>query len=503
MSRIAVTGASGYLGGRLVPLLLERGHQVKVLTRHPESLRDVPWRSQVQVVQGDLTDPQAAAELCAGTDTCYYLVHSMAATSNFAEVEQRCAQVMARAARDAGVGQLVYLSGLHPDGELSRHLSSRVNVGRILESSGVPTLTLQAGLVIGSGSASFEMVRHLTDVLPVMPAPRWVRNMVQPIAVRDALHYLSRAAELSEPAGGRYDIGGPQAHSYAELMQLYAQAAGIRRPKIIALPVLTPWLAAQWVNLVTPIPRSLAIPLVESLQHDCVVRSRAIDELIPPPSEGLTSYPQAVHLALDKIKADAVETSWAGAHPVSAPGESLPSDPQWAGRRVYVDRRERETTATPRQLFTVISSLGGENGYYSLPLAWKLRGVMDKLVGGVGLNRGRRSRSRLALGDVVDWWRVEALDEQRMLRLRAEMKVPGRAWLEFSFEPRGDHLLYVQRAIFFPRSLAGRLYWWSLVPFHGIIFTSMARSITRDAERLPIEQSASPAAAAPADPPRS
>lgn len=484
MSRVAVTGASGYLGGRLVPLLLERGHEVQVLTRRAQSLRDVPWRDEVRVIEGDLSDPQAAAELCAGAEVFYYLVHSMAATRSFTQIERQCAQSVAEAARRAGVRQLVYLSGLHPDGELSRHLASRVGVGKILESSGIPTLTLQAGLVIGSGSASFEMVRHLTDVLPVMPAPRWVLNKVQPIAVRDALHYLAAAADLPQPADGCYDIGGPQAHSYADLMRLYADAAGVRRPKVLALPVLTPWLAAQWVNLVTPIPRTLAVPLVESLQHDCVMRSRAIDQLIPPPQEGLTGYQRAVQLALEKIRSDAVQTSWATAHPVTAPGEPLPSDPQWAGRRVYVDRRERLTTASPQQLFDVICSLGGDTGYYSLPVAWKLRGVLDKVVGGVGLSRGRRSGTGLVLGDVVDWWRVEELDAQRMLRLRAEMRVPGRAWLEFSLSEADGASRYVQRAIFFPRSLSGRLYWWAMVPFHGIIFSSMARSITSAAERL-------------------
>ncbi|MCW4466109.1 SDR family oxidoreductase [Glutamicibacter sp. MNS18] len=495
MSRVAVTGATGYLGGRLVPLLLEQGHEVTVLTRRPESLRDVPWRQQVGVIQGDLADPAAAAELCRDAEVFFYLVHSMAATSDFAAMERRCAQVVARAAAEAGVRQIVYLSGLHPDGELSHHLSSRVNVGRILDAGPVPVLVLQAGLVIGSGSASFEMVRHLADVLPVMPAPRWVLNKVQPIAVRDTLYYLAQAAQLPEPVNDCLDIGGERAYTYAQLMQLYAEAAGIRRPRILALPVLTPWLAAQWVNLVTPIPRSLAIPLVGSLQHHCVMRDRRIDELIPPPAGGLTDYPRALELALEKIRSDAVQTSWATAHPVRDPGEPLPSDPQWAGRRVYLDRRERLTSAGPAELFTVISSLGGDTGYYSLPIAWRIRGVLDKLAGGVGLNRGRRNRTRLELGDVVDWWRVEALDPQRMLRLRAEMRVPGRAWLEFTFRPEGDRYRYMQRAIFFPRSLAGRLYWYALVPFHGIIFSSMARSITAAAEKLAADRRSRGAAA--------
>lgn len=489
MSTVAVTGATGYIGGRLVPLLLNQGHRVKVLSRRPDALRDVPWRNQVQVVQGDLADPHAAAQLCQDTDIFFYLVHSMAATSDFATMERQCAQVVASAAKSAGVKQLVYLSGLHPEGELSAHLASRVQVGEILQASSVPTLILQAGLVIGSGSASFEMVRHLCDVLPVMPAPRWVLNRVQPIAVRDILHYLSHSAQLPHQVNDSLDVGGPNAYSYADLMRIYADAAGIRRPRILALPVLTPWLAAQWVNLVTPIPRSLAVPLVGSLQHDCLMRSRDIDQLIPPPTGGLTDYRQAVELALEKIRVDAVQTSWATAHPVSAPGEPLPSDPQWAGRRVYVDRRERLTSAGSTELFEVICSLGGDTGYYSLPSAWRLRGVMDKLVGGVGLNRGRRSRTRLALGDVVDWWKVEAIEEPRLLRLRAEMRVPGRAWLEFTLDQVAEETRYTQRAIFFPKSLAGRLYWWCMVPFHGIIFSSMARRVISRAEQLTTNKS--------------
>lgn len=484
MSVIAVTGATGYIGGRLVPLLLEQGHSVRVLTRRSNALRDVPWGTRVQIVEGDLTDPQAADQLCEGAEVLYYLVHSMGGTSNFAPVEERCAHTIVEAARAAGIGRLVYLSGLHPEGELSRHLASRVEVGRILESSGIPTITLQAGLIIGSGSASFEMVRHLTDVLPVMPAPRWVLNRVQPIAVRDALHYLGACAGLPPEVSGTYDIGGPEAHSYGDMMRLYADAAGIRRPVILALPVLTPWLAAQWVNLVTPIPRALAIPLVESLQHDCVMRNRDIDGVIDRPAGGLTGYRRSVELALAKMRDDTVETTWTTAHALEAPAEPLPSDPQWAGHTVFTDVRERETGASPAALFRVIASLGGETGYYSLPGAWALRGLMDKLAGGVGLRRGRRNRTSLALGDAVDWWRVEELVPDRLLRLRAEMRVPGRAWLELSVEPTESGSHYRQRAVFFPEGLAGRLYWLAILPFHGVIFSSMARRITTAAEGL-------------------
>lgn len=482
MSSIAITGATGYIGGRLVPQLLKAGHKVRVLTRRAESLRDVPWRGEVEVFEGDVSEESVARRLCADVDLAYFLVHSMSGGKDFADLDKRCAESLGRAAAQEDVDGIVYLSGLHPTGQLSPHLRSRVEVGEILESSGVPTLTLQAGLVIGSGSASFEMVRHLTDVLPLMPSPRWVLNRVQPIAVRDALHYLVQAADLRWGESLRYDIGGPDAHTYAELMKLYARVAGLREPVILPLPVLTPWLAAQWVNLVTPIPRSLAVPLVQSLQHDCVVKDRRIDELIAPPEAGLTDYQTAVSLALEKISADRVETTWAGSHSLDVPSEPLPSDPEWAGRTVLTDERQVRSSASPEAVFAVIESIGGDKGYFSLSRAWRIRGLADKLVGGVGLGRGRRSRGRLQLGDAVDWWRVEGLDRGRLLRLRAEMKMPGRAWLEFLVEPEGKGSVCTQRAIFFPSGLAGRVYWLALAPFHAVIFRGMASRLAQEAE---------------------
>lgn len=482
---IAVTGATGYIGGRLVPRLLASGHRVRVLARTPEKLRDVPWGDEVAVVRGSLEDQAAVDALCAGADVVYYLVHSMGsrAQGDFAPREREGAKALARAAASADVSRLVYLSGLNPGGQgLSRHLGSRAAVGRILLESGVPTAVLQAGLVIGSGSASFEMVRHLTDVLPVMPAPRWVLNRVQPIAVRDALYYLETVADLPAHVNRTFDIGGPDVLSYADMMRGYARVAGLRKPLILALPVLTPWLAAQWVNLVTPIPKALAVPLVESLQHDCVVRDHSIVEYIAPPPEGLTGYGRSVELALAKIGRGEVETTWAGSTAIQTPSDPLPSDPDWAGTTVYKDTRTQYTSAPPSRLWEVIEGIGGSNGWYSFPLAWAVRGWMDKLAGGVGLRRGRRDPQRLQLGEALDWWRVEALDRGRLLRLRAEMRVPGRAWLEMTVSPRGSGSLYFQRAVFVPKGLAGRLYWAAIVPFHDVIFKGMAQRITAAAE---------------------
>jgi uncharacterized protein YbjT (DUF2867 family) len=474
--RVLVTGATGYIGGRLVPLLLDAGCSVRVLVRSPQKLQDVPWAGQVEVVEGDLGDLASVRSACADVDVLYYLVHSMGSRGDFERTERTAAENVARAAAEAKVSRIVYLGGLLPDTDtLSRHLRSRAEVGRILLASGVPTAALQAGVVIGSGSTSFEMIRHLTEVLPYMPAPQWVRNRIQPIAVRDVLYYLVAAADLPREVSRTFDIGGPDVLRYGQMMNGYALEAGLRQRPIASLPVFTPWLASQWVNLVTPIPRSLAVPIIASLQNDCVVHERDIDSWIPRPEGGLTGYRQAVRLALGRMRDGEVETSWRNASIEGASSNPLPSDPEWAGHLVYTDLREKCTSAKPAELWRVIESIGGDNGWYSFPLAWAVRGWMDKLVGGVGLRRGRRDPRRLHTGDVLDFWRVERIDSGRFLRLRAEMRVPGRAWLEMTAEPTDDGgSVYRQRAIFFPRGLGGRLYWISILPFHGIIFSGMA-----------------------------
>jgi len=477
-----------------VPRLLEEGYEVRVAVRNPTRLRDYPWADEVEVVRADLTVADDVATAVEGVDVLYYLVHAMGAGGDFEKAEQLAAQYVAHAARAAGVTRIVYLGGLHPDGELSPHLRSRAEVGRILLESGVPTVALQAGTVIGSGSASFEMIRHLTEVLPYMPAPRWVRNFIQPIAVRDVLHYLVGAATLPPEVNRTFDIGGPDVLRYGQMMNGYALEAGLKQRPIAPLPVLTPWLASQWVNLVTPIPRSLAVPIIASLQYDCVVREHDIDEVIPPPEGGLTGYRRSVKLALGKMRAGEVETSWQDSSVFGAPSDPLPSDPEWSGHTVYTDDRELESSASPDELWRVVEGIGGDNGWYSFPLAWALRGWADKVVGGVGLRRGRRNASRLAIGEALDWWRVEELDRGHFLRLRAEMRVPGTAWLELTVTPNGTGSRYRQRAVFFPHGLGGRLYWFSILPFHGVIFAGMAREITQAGEKATRAQAAAPTA---------
>jgi uncharacterized protein YbjT (DUF2867 family) len=481
--RILVTGATGYIGGRLVPRLLDAGHQVRVMVRNPDRLADVPWSGRVEIVRGDLTRAEDVDAAAAGMEVLYYLVHAMAAGPDFEKVEEVSARNAAAAAKKARLRRIVYLGGLHPDtGTLSPHLRSRALVGKILLGSGVPTAALQAGTVIGSGSASFEMIRHLTEVLPYMPAPKWVRNFIQPIAVRDVLHYLVNAAELPADVNRTFDIGGPDVLRYGQMMNGYALEAGLRQRPIASLPVLTPWLASQWVNLVTPIPRALAIPIIASLQYDCVISENDIEQFIPAPDGGLTGYRASVRLALGKMRTGEVETSWKDSSIAGAPADLLPSDPEWSGHTVYTDLREQHSNASVEQLWGVVEGIGGDNGWYSFPLAWAARGWMDKVVGGVGLRRGRRDAHHLNVGDALDFWRVEQLERGRFLRLRAEMKAPGGAWLEMTTtaDPAGGSV-YSQRAVFFPSGLAGRLYWFTILPFHGVIFSGMANRITQAA----------------------
>ena len=365
--RCAVTGATGYVGGRLVPQLLDRGHDVRAVARRPSKLANVPWREDAEVVRGDLGDADSLLAAFDGADVVYYLVHSMGTSRNFAAEEERAADNVATAARRAGVRRLVYLSGLHPsDAKLSPHLQSRTRVGEILLASGIETLVLQAGVIIGSGSASFEMIRHLTDRLPVMTTPKWVHNRIQPIAVRDVLHYLVEAATVDVPESRTWDIGGPDVLEYGEMMQIYADVAGLHRRAIVVLPLLTPTIASWWVGLVTPIPSGLARPLVESLHCDAVMGNHDIDAVIPPPPGGLTGYRDSVSLALKRIADGTVETSWSDAAR-EAPSEPLPSDPDWAGavalypQALRVDGGHRGRTLEADRKHSRTTGLAGES----------------------------------------------------------------------------------------------------------------------------------------------
>ncbi|NLU69497.1 SDR family oxidoreductase [Streptomyces sp. HNM0574] len=482
-----VTGASGYIGGRLVPELLDAGHRVRCLARNPGALRDHPWAGRAETVRGDVTDAESVAAALDGVDVAYYLVHALGSGRDFEETDRRAARVFAERARAAGVRRIVYLGGLTPEGvperELSPHLRSRAEVGRILLESGVPTAVLRAAVVIGSGSASFEMLRYLTERLPLMITPSWVRTPVQPVAVRDVLRYLVGCARLPEEVNRTFDVCGPDVMTYRAMMRRYAAVAGLPRRVILPVPLLTPGLSSLWVGLVTPVPASLARPLAESLRHPVTAREHDIARYVPDPPGHPLGFEAGVELALRRIKEAEVSTRWSSAATPGAPSEPLPTDPDWAGGSLYTDHRSRVVDAPPEALWRVIEGIGGENGWYSLPLAWSVRGFLDRLVGGVGLRRGRRDAARLRAGDSLDFWRVEELERGRLLRLRAEMRLPGLAWLELRVarDARG-RTVYRQRALFHPRGLAGQAYWWSVVPFHAVVFGGMARNIARAAE---------------------
>jgi uncharacterized protein YbjT (DUF2867 family) len=491
--RVLVTGATGYIGGRLIPELLARGHEVRAMARTPAKLADRPWRDQVEVVRGDVFDAASLDGACEGMDAVHYLVHSMGASGDgdFASRDREAAANVRDAAARAGVRRLVYLGGLGDDDEdLSEHLRSRHEVGRTLADGPVPVTELRAAIIIGSGSMSFEMLRHLVEVLPVMTAPKWVDTRVQPIAVRDVLAYLVEVLDVGATAGQVLEIGGPDVMTYRELMHTYAEVAGLRRRVIVPVPVLTPRLSSLWIGLVTPLPSGVARPLVQSLVNEVVVRDDRIRELIPRET---LPFRESVRLALQRIQDLEVSTTWASAgHLASAsaapdetgPEDPQPEDPPWAGGTVLSDDRTARSSASPQVLFRTVSSIGGKQGYGGFGWMWWIRGLFDALLGGAGLRRGRRHPFELAVGETVDFWRVEAYDPPHLLRLRAEMRVPGAAWLEFQVSPDGDGSLLEQRARFHPRGLWGRVYWAVFVPFHTLIFPRMARNLARRAEEL-------------------
>ncbi|MFJ7265066.1 SDR family oxidoreductase [Streptomyces sp. NPDC099050] len=485
-----VTGATGYIGGRLVPELLDAGHRVRCLARTPEKLRDHPWAGDAEIVRGDVTDRSSLAAAMDGIDVAYYLVHSLGTGSRFEERDREAARAFADEARAAGVGRIVYLGGLTPvdvpPRNLSPHLRSRAEVGEIFLAGAVPATVLRAAVVIGSGSASFEMLRYLTERLPVMVTPSWVGTRCQPIAVRDVLRYLVGSAGMPPEVNRAFDIGGPDVLTYEEMMRRYAVVARLPARLILRVPMLTPRLSSHWIGLVTPVPRALARPLAESLRHEVVCSEHDIAVHVPDPPGAPIGFDEALALALRRIREAKVTTRWSSAAVPGAPSDPLPTDPDWAGGSLYTDCRELTVQAPAAALWRVVEGIGGENGWYSFPLAWAVRGWLDRLVGGVGIRRGRRDAARLRVGDSLDFWRVEEIEPGRLLRLRAEMRLPGLAWLELHADPPAPGEAgsrYRQRALFHPHGLLGHLYWWSVSPFHAVVFGGMARNIARAAER--------------------
>lgn len=476
--RILVTGATGYVGGRLVPRLLAAGHRVRCLARDPERLAGRPWRDRVEVVTGDALVPATLAPALAGIDVAFYLIHSLGTGEEFARRDREAAAAFGAAARAAGVGRIVYLGGLgDPATALSHHLRSRQETGVALGEAGVPVTELRAGVVVGSGSLSFEMIRYLAERVPIMICPRWVFTRTQPIAIRNVLDYLVAALEHPESAGRTIEIGGADIVTYGEMMTGYAAARGLRR-WLLPVPVLTPRLSSLWVHLVTPIPAAIARPLVLGLKNEVVVRDATARQLFPGVQP--LGFREAVRLALAKLDAGGVETSWSDALASSQGDRPIVRLENREG--MILERREIRVAATPERVFAAVSRLGGRTGWLYLDWTWRVRGALDRLVGGVGMRRGRRDPVEVRPGDALDFWRVEAVEPPTLLRLRAEMKVPGRAWLQFEVRaPEGGSVL-AQTAFFAPKGLAGLVYWYALYPVHALIFSGLVRRLARRAE---------------------
>ncbi|MFA5159059.1 MAG: SDR family oxidoreductase [Candidatus Omnitrophota bacterium] len=483
---ILVTGGTGYVGGRLVPLLLERGYRVRAVARSLEKLKSRPWTRlpHVDLVAVDLLDLDSLRKAVAGCGVAYYLVHSMLSRpKNFESADRKAAANMVQAAEEAGLERIIYLGGLGDAGsDLSHHLRSRAEVARVLKAGKVPVTVLRAAMIIGSGSTSFEIVRYLVDRLPVMVIPKWLETPSQPIAIRNVLNYLTGCLECPATTDQTYDVGGPDVVDYRKLMEIYAEEAGLPKRRFIAIPFLTTRLSSYWIHFVTPVPASMARALAEGLRNPVICRDLRIREILP---QELLDCRTAMRLALQRIEEDRVKTHWSDAGEIPPVEMLYPGDPQWAGGTIFEDKRSVKVHAPSKKVWYVIKTIGGTTGWYHADRLWKFRGFLDRLVGGVGLRRGRRSVREIRSGDALDFWRVGHVTEGSHLFLIAEMKLPGRATLEFQIERNsedpGSCMLY-QIARFIPKGLFGILYWYCVLPFHAYIFGGMLQGIARAAE---------------------
>lgn len=475
---VLVTGVTGYIGGRLVPQLIEAGYRIRVLVRDRHRLQGRAWLSQVEVVEGDVLDPASLQAAMSGVALAYYLVHSMSGSTDFDRRDLQAARNFGDAAYTNGLERIIYLGGLgDPQSDLSKHLRSRQQTGQALTESGVPVTEFRAAIVVGSGSISFEMIRYLTERLPVMICPRWVFTRVQPIAIRDVLTYLVAALETPESAGRIIEIGGSEVLTYGDMMWGYARVRGLQR-WLLSVPVLTPRLSSYWVHLVTPIPASIARPLIDGLRNEVVVRDSIGRDLFPQVQP--MDYKSAVSLALSDLEARHIETSWSDAL-VNSQGDIVPVMLS-TQEGMIIERRQQMVPVPQTAVFKMVSRLGGQTGWLYLNWAWRVRGWIDRIVGGVGLRRGRRDPETIRIGDAIDFWRVESVEPDKHLRLRAEMKLPGRAWLQFETLPHeAGQTRLVQTAFFAPKGLLGLVYWYALYPVHRMIFAGMIRNLARSA----------------------
>ncbi len=468
--KILLTGVTGYVGGRLLPRLKQAGYSVRCMSRRPLNATH-PCGSDSETVVADVLEPESLKAALQGIDTAYYLIHSMGEDDDFEELDRQAAENFSKACQQSGVKKIIYLGGLgHSAHELSKHLRSRQEMGDILRSSGVPVLEFRASIIIGSGSLSFEMIRALVERLPVMVCPRWVQILAQPIAIEDVLSYLVEALQLPETGSQVFEIGGPDQISYGEIMKRYARQRGLRRC-MIPIPFLTPYLSSLWLGLVTPVYSRVGRKLVDSLRNPTLVSDQSADDHF---SVKPRTADEAIARAIINEDRELAETRWSDAF--SSGGEQ----PSWGGARFgsrMVDSRKRTVPAPASAAFKPIRRIGGQTGWYYGNWLWKCRGFLDLLVGGVGVRRGRRDPDRLQVGDALDFWRVEQFEDNRYLRLAAEMKVPGRAWLEFEVTEEGGQSTVRQTAIFDPVGLSGLMYWYALYPLHQFVFHGMLRNL--------------------------
>jgi uncharacterized protein YbjT (DUF2867 family)/uncharacterized protein YndB with AHSA1/START domain len=478
---VLVTGATGYIGGRLVPRLLEAGYQVRCLVRDADRLQGRSWSDQVDIVEADALRPETLPAAMAGVWATYYLIHSLSDTKEYRERDIIVARNFGDAAKAAGIERIIYLGGLgDPEAQLSVHLRSRQETGAALREAGVPVTEFRAAVIVGSGSLSFEMIRYLAERLPVMICPRWVYTRIQPTAIEDVLSYLVGALEVPESAGRIIEIGGADVLTYGDMMKGYAQVRGLRR-LLIPVPVLTPRLSAHWVHWMTPVNAGIVYPLIEGLRNEVVVRDDTAERLFPDIEP--VGYDTAVRRALASLESGQVETRWSDS--LASTAGDVPPIELTTEEGLQIERRQQVVDAPPEDVFAVFSRLGGEQGWLYADSLWWLRGVADRLVGGPGFRRGRRDADEVRVGDALDFWRVEAVEPDRLMRLRAEMKVPGQAWLQFEARPRDDgKTLLVQTAFLAPKGLPGFLYWYGLYPFHGPIFGNMIHRIAERVEAL-------------------
>ncbi len=467
---VLVTGVTGHVGGRLVPQLLQTGYQVRVLVRDRNRLHGYSWLDQVEVAEGDALVHDSLHQALSGVATAYYLIHSMKGNGDHVQLDLQAARNFGNAARLNGIERIIYLSGLgDPETDLARHLRSRHTTGQVLKESGVPVTEFRTAIVVGSGSISFEMIRYLTERVPVMICPFRLSVRVQPIATRDVLDYLVAALRTPESEGRIIEIGGPDVLSYGDLMSEYARGRGLRR-WLVSIPMLGPRLAAIGVQLLTPIPASIAHPLIEGLRNEVIVREPLASELFPHliPMD----YKTAVSLALADSEKHPMESSW-------GQGEIVPVA-RSTQEGMIIERRQQVVPTTPAMLFKLISQLGGQNGWLYLNWAWHLRGWLDRLVGGVGMRNGPRDPEMIRVGEVIDFWRVEAVEADKRLLLRAELKFPGRAWLQFETYPYAEgRTRLVQTSFLAPRGLSGLAYYYLFYPIHGLVFAGLIRNLAK------------------------